>query len=185
MILYGSYTSPFVRHCRIELITSGLDYEFVETDYAASDTGSPTKRVPYLEDSGRKLTDSSSILLHLKNKQGKGFIDTPENMELFAMAGTALDTAINLFLLEKEGQTPENNAYLARQQARVESSLVALDAHDLSMAAPYSIAEIRLGCLLDWGLYRQRFSIEQAANLSAFLDAIRSWGPFAETAPPA
>ena len=33
MKLYGSYTSPFVRHCRVALEETGEQYQFVETDY--------------------------------------------------------------------------------------------------------------------------------------------------------
>ena len=33
MKLFGSYTSPYVRHCRIVLAQNGQDCEFVETDY--------------------------------------------------------------------------------------------------------------------------------------------------------
>jgi len=41
--LYGSYTSPFVRHCRIALLESGLAFTFVETDQVSSAKLSPTQ----------------------------------------------------------------------------------------------------------------------------------------------
>jgi glutathione S-transferase len=185
MILYGSYTSPFVRHCRIQLAEAGLDYDFVETDYAASDKGSPTKRVPFLRDGELALTDSNSILMHIRQQAGLPFIDNTADMEQFCLAGTALDAAINLFLLEREGQTPENNPYLARQAARVTTTLAALNSLTYPEQPPYSVADIRLACLLDWGLYRKRFSLDEFGQLSEFLHRIRQWPPFADTAPPA
>lgn len=184
MILYGSYTSPFVRHCRIELHAASLEYEMVDTDYAASAKGSPTKRVPYLEDGGLRLTDSSSILMHLKHKQGADFLASVAEMEHYQLAGTVLDTAINLFLLEREGQTPANNDYLERQAQRVESGLTALNDQHYSDAAPYTVAQIRTACLLDWGAYRGRFSIDGLENLQRLLSEIQQWAPFADTAPP-
>lgn len=47
MELYGSYTSPFVRHCRIALLQTQQDCQFIETDAQQSATLSPTKKVPY------------------------------------------------------------------------------------------------------------------------------------------
>lgn len=73
MQLFGSYTSPFVRHCRIALIETGLDCEFVETDYAESARRSPTKKVPYLQDKDVMLFDSCSILKYLREKAGGTF----------------------------------------------------------------------------------------------------------------
>ena len=62
MELFGSFTSPYVRHCRVVLAHTGLDCEFVETDYDQSAARSPTRRVPFLRDGDRMLTDSASIL---------------------------------------------------------------------------------------------------------------------------
>lgn len=184
MILYGSYTSPYVRHCRIELAQAGLEYKFVETDYAASDSGSPTKRVPFLADGDVTLTDSSSILLHLRNRQNKPFIQDAQEMDIFCMANTALDTAINLFLLEREGQTPDNNAYLARQSKRVESALKALEGADLESLPALNLVETRIGCFLAWGLFRNRFEIDDHVKLQNLLARCNEWPLFADTAPP-
>ncbi len=185
MILYGSYTSPFVRHCRIELLSAELDFDFVDTDYAASDVGSPTKRVPYLHDGDTQLTDSSSILMHLRQKQDLTFISDAAEMDHYMLAGTGLDTAINLFLLEREGQTPANNDYLARQSARVETTLSALNKYDYESSSSLNTAETRTACLLAWGLYRSRFAIDGLDSLSALLERANQWQPFIDTAPPA
>ena len=184
MILYGSYTSPYVRHCRVQLAQLGSDFEFVETDYAASDKGSPTKRVPYLQDGESAFTDSSSILMHIRQSAGLSFIEDTAEMERYCLAGTALDTAINLFLLEREGQTPDNNAYLARQSSRVQTTLAALDSLVSADDGEIDVADLRIACLLDWGLYRQRFTLDGLNNLTALLERARAWDVFANTAPP-
>ena len=41
MKLYGSYTSPFVRHVRIALLETQQAFEFIETDQAGSSAQSP------------------------------------------------------------------------------------------------------------------------------------------------
>ena len=185
MKLFGSLTSPFVRHCRIELGVGNFQYEFFDTDYSASAKGSPTQKVPYFIDKDLRLTDSTSILMYLMQAQGKPFLHKVDEMERYQLAGTTLDTAINLFLLEKEGQVPSNNAYLRRQSNRVASALSALNDLDFNQVAPYDAATIRIACLLDWGLYRQRFSLEDFARLRSLLETMKRWNPFIDTAPPA
>ena len=44
MELFGSYTSPYVRHCRIAFKETGLAYSFTETDHDMSAKLSPAKR---------------------------------------------------------------------------------------------------------------------------------------------
>lgn len=183
MILHGSYTSPYVRHCRIVLDQSGLQWSFQDTDYAGSAAGSPAMRVPFLVDDGIQLNDSASILMHLAQKQGESFIQDAHEMEQFAMVNTAMDSAINLFLLERDGLTPDNSDYLARQANRIEALLLALNEEQWSEKPPFNTAEVRLGCFLDWALFRQRIDIGGQPNLQSFLSAIRHWPAFAATAP--
>lgn len=185
MILYGSFTSPYVRHCRIVLLESGLDFSFEDTDYAGSAAGSPTQRVPFLKDGDIKLTDSSSILLHIKQKIGTPFMQDIHELELYAMTNTAMDAAINLFLLEKDQLGPDQSDYLKRQAARIESSLAALNEFELAAEQPYSDGQIRLLCFLAWGLFRNRFNISSHQNLQKFLQGAQSWSAFTTTAPPA
>lgn len=184
MILYGSLTSPYVRHCRIALTISGLESEFKDTDYAASAVGSPTQKVPFLADGDIKLTDSSSILLHIKQQSGQSFLQDVQELELYTMVNTVMDATINLFLLEKDGVTPENSRYLSRQAARIESGLKAMTQFDLSTQSPFNESEIRLGCFLDWAIFRKRISLDNYPELSRFLNDINAWAPFKETAPP-
>ena len=105
-------------------------------------------------------------------------------MEQYQLANTTLDSAINLFLLEKEGQTPDNNGYLERQSNRVTTSLAALNSMKFAMGQPFNTPTIRVACLLDWGLYRQRFSLDGLDNLQFILQQLRDWQIFADTAPP-
>ncbi|WP_352339711.1 glutathione S-transferase N-terminal domain-containing protein, partial [Psychrobacter sp. 16-MNA-CIBAN-0192] len=88
MKLYGSFTSPFVRHCRIALLESTLDYQFIETDQASSATLSPTKRVPFLHDGELSLTDSSAILRYIRHKSSKTYLDTVVELDQFCMINT-------------------------------------------------------------------------------------------------
>jgi len=159
MKLYGSYTSPFVRHCRIVLAHSRLDCEFVETDYAQSAEQSPTCRVPFLTDGTRMLTDSASIVRYLREAAGQAFCPDIDEFDLFLLVDTVMDSTVNLFLLEKDGATPETSAYLARQQRRVEQTLDELDRRVEGVDDHSGDGMIRLGCFLSWALFRERLSL--------------------------
>jgi len=183
MKLYGSYTSPFVRHCRVVLFESALPCEFVETDAAGSARLSPTQRVPYFEDGEIKLSDSSAIVKYLREKSGQSFLHSVEEYNLFSLVNTVLDTTINLFFLEKDGLGPEQSKYLSRQKKRIEKGLQELDSLSLSFAKEKDDL-LRLACFLDWGLFRERISLDDYPSLRSFLEDARSYDVFAETSPP-
>jgi glutathione S-transferase len=184
MKLYGSYTSPFVRHCRIVLLETGVACEFIETDQAGSAVKSPTQRVPFLEDGDVFLTDSSSILKYLRETTGATFLATASELDQYCMVNTALDATVNLFFLQRDGVDIQAYEYTRRQAARIGSSLGELNALVLPMHAPYKDAELRLACYLAWGLFRKRINIDAHENLQAFLAGINQYQPFVDTTPP-
>lgn len=169
MQLFGSYTSPFVRHIRIVLAQSGQEFEFVETDYAASADQSPAARVPFLRDGDRLLTDSLSILRFLRERAGQPFFPDLDEFDRFLLVNAALDSTVNVFLLERDGITPEQAPYLARQQRRIQQCLGALD-QALGHSAPDMNSDfaLRLGCYLSWALFRERFDLNGHPNLADF-----------------
>jgi len=127
MKLYGSYTSPYVRHCRIALLEEGLDVEFIETDQTKSAELSPTKKVPFLVDGDLVLSDSSSILKYIREKAGKPFLSDVQDFDLYCFANTLMDSGANVFYLEKFGLKPEDNAYVERQNSRIQQGLEMLN----------------------------------------------------------
>ncbi len=186
MRLYGTYTSPYVRHCRIALIETGQDYELIETDYAQSARLAPAKRVPFLEAGDTVLNDSLSILKFVRESAGRAFLPDLADCDLFALTNTALDTAINLFLLEKDGLTSEDSGYLGRQDARVGDVLDALESR--TAARPqgnrdWTDGELRLSCFLGWALFRERLTLDRHPALADFLAAMQEYRPFSETEP--
>lgn len=185
MKVYGSYTSPFVRHCRIVLLETGLPCEFIETDMQQSGELSPTKKVPFLVDGDLTLTDSSSILKYLREKSGAPFLNDINDFELFNLSNTVMDACVNLFFFEKLDQLkPEQSKYLTRQKTRVLSGLEELNRADLSSELPLSDGKLRLACFLDWAVYRDRISLLKLCNLAQFLDFARTDSNFRKTTPP-
>ena len=183
MKLYGSFTSPFVRHCRIALLEGKLNCEFVKTDGAGSAEKSPTQKVPFLEDGDLFLTDSCSILKYLREKSGTAFCPTVIEYDRFCMVNTMLDATVQLFMLAKENITTEQSNYLKRHSARIQSTLAQLDQLVLPEQGPYHDAELRLACYLDWVMFRKIFPFDHYQNLTRFLAAAQSYAPFAQTLP--
>lgn len=185
MKLFGSYTSPFVRHCRIALEESGEQFEFLETDYNQSAKGSPAKRVPFLQIGELQLHDSSSILKYVREHSGGDFLSRLEDFDLYCLVNTALDTTINLFLLERDGLEVSAAPYLERQQQRVQAILAKLNSIDWDFNnLPWNDATIRLACFLDWALFRKRLSLETYPQLEKFLQSSKEHEFFIRTAPP-
>lgn len=191
MELYGSYTSPFVRHCRIAILEGGLPCRFVETDAAGSARLSPMQKVPFLKyhegSTEKQLTDSSAILKLIREQSGAGFFNDHRNnlqdFNNYCTANTLIDTAINLFYLDKDGLTPKQSAYLTRQQSRMKTGLAELEKLSFAVSFPYSDGELRIACFLDWALFRQRIDLINYPNLSDFVKNIREYPPFLATAP--
>lgn len=184
MKLYGSYTSPFVRHCRVALIQEGFEFDFVEADYAASAERSATAKVPFFEDGDTVLTDSSSILKYVREKAGKRFLTTIDDFEMFTMTNTLLDTAINVFLFENDGYGVDAIPYLGRQSRRLEKGLKELDRRFDPAAGIAADSALRCACFIDWALFRKRFGIEGLDNLAGLVEAANGQPAFAQTAPP-
>ncbi len=200
MILYGSKTSPFVRHVRVVLDLCQCDWQLVETDYASSAELSPTQRVPYFTDGDLALTDSSSIIKYIREKSGQAFLPNIKDYELYALTNTLMDTTINLFLLElvdgikpESGKDSEENLkipmgpatgnYLLRQQDRIVTGLTELNDRDLSFNETYSDADLRLACYLDWAIFRKRISLDSFDNLQQFLTSANTHNVFTQTSP--
>ncbi len=184
MKLYGSLTSPFVRHCRIALLQNKLDFEFVQVDFAQSADQSPTSKVPFMQDGDVTLTDSSSILKYIREKAGQTFLSDVQDYETFAMSNTLLDAGINVFLLGMENFGPDQINYIARHNARIDSGLSTLNERIDPSAGISTDGALRCACFVAWGLFRDRFSIDGLDNLQALMDAANADKHFIETHPP-
>lgn len=181
MQLYGSHTSPFARHCRIALLETQTACEFLTI--TTTTPKSPTDRIPFLRTDEMTLTDSSAIVRYIRAQAGADFLPDIVDYDRFLLINTALDTALNIFLLERDGVPPENSRYLARQQQRISSCLEHLNNIPLPAAAPYNDMHLRLACFMDWCLFRRRLSFESYPTLTTFLADIQHYPPFADTAP--
>jgi len=187
MELFGSYTSPFVRHVRIAMTETKTEFSLTETDHEMSAKLSPAKKVPFLHHKELRLHDSSSILKYVREKASERYFADPKDYDQYCLVNTALDACINLFLLEQEGVSPDNNSYMKRQQQRVEQILEMMENKEHAVAYegphPFSDGELRLGCFLSWGLFRKRITLDKYPRLQEFVDKINDYPIFADTHP--
>ena len=195
MKLYGVRTSPYVRHARVALTQSNLEWELEQVTLDTI-SRSPTLRVPFLIDGDLTLSDSSVIVRYVREQSGQAFLATVADHELFALATSVLDTAVNVYLMNigdsaDLAEVPagafaigfDPKTYFERQQERIAVGMQELEHCQLSSSQPYTDGEIRLACLLDWAAYRGTIDLSGKDNLCRFLNEIRMWQPFAETAP--
>lgn len=187
MELFGSYTSPFVRHIRIAMAETKTEYSLTETDHEMSAKLNPAKKVPFLHHNDIRLHDSSSILKYVREKAGERYFPDVKDYDQYCLVNTALDASINLFLLEQQGVTPDNNTYMERQKSRVEDILQLMESKKHAVAYegphPFSDGELRLGCFLSWGLFRNRITLGDHPQLQAFVDKLNDYPLFADTHP--
>ena len=142
--------------------------------------------MPFLYDDKLMLTDSASILRYLREKAAQAFFPDIRDYDLFLLVNTAMDSTVNLFLLERDGITPADCGYLVRQRGRVEDTLAYLDRHLGNQDAPLDHASdgmLRLGCFLSWALFRKRISLDDHPALAEFQRRFESDPAIAATHP--
>ncbi len=187
MKLYGSLTSPYVRHCRIALLEEEVEVEFCKADSVLSAVMSPMQKVPYMECEveGNKfvLSDSLAILKFIREQKGRGFLANVKSVNDFCATTTIMDACINVFYLEKDGLTPRQSAYLERQNQRIQTGLQYLEKQGFSENIARDDVLLRLACFLDWALFRNRVSLSDFPSLRGLLERANNYPIFEQTKP--
>ncbi|TGM81012.1 glutathione S-transferase family protein [Leptospira bouyouniensis] len=197
MKLYGSITSPYVRRIRFLCLELGIPFEMVDTLTEAGQKElrekNPLWKVPYLESGDLKIWDSHTISDYILSTKGNGNFRPKEGDHYFREANLltaidqALDNAILLFYLNKEGIKPDAAPYLTKNALRI-SSILDYVKRELSGNFFFSdkkvgLSEIALYSTLDWIRFRSVLPIleeEIFVNFLNFHGPNKSW---METAP--
>lgn len=210
MKLFGHDTSPYVRRVRALLHEIDAPYDRDTAGWMEPSEGllkaNPVAKVPALEvtENGKPLVllDSKTIadwlLVRHGAKPGKpasppfqGTLHHPahhyEDENVLTVSDAALDSAIQIFLFERDKITKETAPYLKRQHERVGKCLAWLDAryegrttlHD----GTFGYIDLGLYCGLDWFEFRKRVDFSSYRNLVAFKAAHAKRASFAATDP--
>lgn len=194
MQLFGTVTSPYVRRVRIFAGALGLPVTMTDTatdaGQAALRTVTPLWKVPTVVlDDGAVLWDSRAILDALVRRHGAGpFRPMGErDGQLVLAVDGALDSAINVFYLAKDGVDVAAVPYLVKQRARVDAALGWVEGQ-LRDDAGFGdkcpgFPELALYTALGWMRFRRAWPVDEHPRLAAFQarwDAEPGW---AATAP--
>ncbi|MGB3456020.1 MAG: glutathione S-transferase N-terminal domain-containing protein [Litorimonas sp.] len=153
MKLYGSYTSPFVRKCRITAIETGLAerVEFISTVVMddAGDHPNPLNMVPSLTtDDGDLIVDSRVICDHLVTL-GSGLADGSDwsDRTLVAMADGLTDRAVAMALERRRPDVQQSADWQSRRESAIRATLPELQRRRPSAFTPGAVA---LTCALGY-----------------------------------
>ncbi len=216
MKLFGHDTSPYVRRARILLAEKAIPFERDPAGWVSPSEEltrlNPLMRVPALLHDGQVVLDSRLIAVYLYERFPEAPPAPPaghlplqatlwspahrydDENHLLAV-DAALDSAINLFLMEQDGVLPAASAYLRRQGQRIARALGFVDTLLAGKTTLHegvlSFTDVALCCALDWMTFRKRYDVAQHGNLARFLAAhqdrpsLRSTHPsLAAPAPP-
>ncbi len=190
MILYGSPTSPFVRRVRVSCLELDLPFDAVDVFQADGQARlraiTPLWKVPVVQyPDGQVQWDSEAILGSLQQHAGPGpfrAIQDPvrESNIHHAIVG-ALESAINVFYLRRDGVDTDSIPYMQKQNERVDAALAwvasqlhgdtFLDADAALTAGGFGPLELTLFCTLDWLRFREVRPVEQVPAFAEFLAA--------------
>lgn len=184
MILFGSPTSPFVRRVRVVCLELGLPFEPVniqqDEGHARMEATTPLWKVPtVIHDDGRVQWDSEAIIQTLVGRHGLGPFrpagDPLHEGNVHHAIYGALDSAINVFYLRREGVDVAGIPYMVTQQERVGSALewVAeqLEGDSFAPEGGFGLLELSLYCALGWMAFRSVYPVRDVPVFRDFLDA--------------
>ena len=170
MKLIGSLASPYARKVRIVFAEKKLDYVFELEDVWGAETkiqlANPLGKVPCLiMEDGSAMIDSRVIAEYLDTLTPVCKLLPPSGRQRAdvkcweALADGVLDAGV-LVRLERTQRPPElrSEAWIARQMSKVELGLASLahklGDHSYCAGNQYSLADVAVGCALDWLTFR-------------------------------
>jgi glutathione S-transferase len=201
MKLIGSLASPYVRKVRVVMLEKRIEYDFALENVWAADTliqeSNPLGKVPCLvmEDGGA-MFDSRVIVEYLDTLTPVGKLIPPNGRERAevkcweALADGVCDAAM-LLRLEHTLRPAEQRtqSWIDRQTAKVNAGLKAMSVglKDTAFCAgnQYTLADVAVGCTLDWLTFRFPEISWRAEypNLEKLMEKLSERPSFKETLP--
>ena len=201
MKLIGSLASPYVRKVRVVMLEKKIEYDFVLENVWAPDTmiqeSNPLGKVPCLimEDGGA-MFDSRVIVEYLDTLTPVGKLIPPNGRERAevksweALADGVADAAM-LLRLEHTLRPAEQRSpdWIARQKSKIDAGLKAMSVglKDTAFSAgnQYTLADVAVGCTLDWLSFRfpEIKWRDEYPNLERLLEKLSERPSFKETQP--
>lgn len=199
LVIYGSTTSPYVRRVRMVAEDLRLSHELIDS---VSDAGqsemrlhNPLWKVPTVRwqrfGTERVVFDSHAIVEALWGAYGNGSFrafeprDLEERNLVNAIDG-ALDAAVHLFYMKRDGVNLEQVPYLVKQRERIASALSWVSDRLVpggTLGDRFGYAELAGFTAFEWFRFRSTVDLTPWPALQAFTDRHRD--RFSNTAPKA
>jgi glutathione S-transferase len=196
--LFGTLTSPYVRRVRAVAAELSLPVELVDTftdhGQARMRALNPLWKVPTAVVEGEVVFDSRVIVDHLVRRHGAGKLAPIDAEDLAAhnvvsVIDGALDALINVFYLTRDGLSPAEGSYLAKQSHRVAAAMEWLEAKVddvwITRTHVFGVPEIALCTALGWMRFRETYPVERHPGLMRCLTHHDERPSLATTRPPA
>lgn len=194
MKLYGTTTSPFVRRVRIVAAEVGATLEWINTapdeGQAAMRKVSPIWKVPVAEVGDRVLYDSRVIIEWLTTFHGWCDLRAPgdpwREANLVNAIDGALESAIQLFYLRREGIDVSGTSFSKHQVERMDAIFTWLSTElgQEGFGTGLGVAEISLCATLDWMDFRETYPTAKLEGpIAALRAAYRERPSLVETRP--
>ena len=203
MKLIGSNASPYVRKVRIVMAEKKLDYQFVQENVWADETGisksNPLGKVPCLVmEGGEAVFDSRVIVEYLDTLSPVGKLIPAQGRERAevktweALADGVLDAAV---LARLESTWPHRTAeqrspaWIERQMVKIHAALKSMSQgladKPFCSGIHFSLSDVAVGCALGWLEFRfpQIDWRSEHPNLGKLLDKLMQRASFADTKP--
>lgn len=194
MRLFGTTTSPFVRRVRVVATEVGQATELINT---ATDEGqeklrrvTPIWKVPVAEIGTRYLFDSRAIIDWLTTFHGWGAMRAPidrwREANLINAIDGALESAIQLFYLRREGMDPMQLPFGQRQVDRIASIFgwLSTELGHAGFGSGLGLPELSLVATLDWLDFREVYpTARHDGDFGALRASLRERPSLAETRP--
>lgn len=185
LTIYGSVTSPYVRRVRMVAMDLGLPHELIDTiaeqGQAEMRQHNPLWKVPTVQWlRGQKTIttfDSRVIIESLWAAYGFGSmrpydpLDIDERNTLNVLDG-ALDSAVNVFYLKREGVDVTAIPYMVKQSERVVSAMDWLQERLsngwFSTTPRFGYSELAAFTMFEWFRFRQVLALDKWPALAGF-----------------
>jgi glutathione S-transferase len=187
MKLFGTPTSPFVRRVRVVAAEAGEPVEMIDTRPEAGQAElrktSPIWKVPVADFGGRVIYDSRVIIEWITTTRGWGGLEPPRDRwheaNLVNAIDGALESAVQVFYLRRDGMDVTNLPFAHRQRDRIAAIFDWL-AGELD-AAHFGLPQLSLACTLDWMEFRKAFDVGD--RFRALRTALAARASVSSTAP--
>ena len=199
MKLYGSFTSPYARKCRIVVKEKSLDCEFIEEKPGDADTRfsqlNPLGKVPVLEISNdQALYDSPVIVEYLDQLSGAPLIpaigqDRWDVQRWHALADGMMDAVVARLIEINRPEQYRMDEAIEKQERKIAAALGSLNraAHkrEFLVGEAYSMADLGIGVALEYIDFRYPHDWrDRFPELAFWLASISVRPAFRETVPP-